>query len=106
MCVANYMYLNPIMNGTTSMLISVCCGDIPAAVSPAYTKAPATPAAPVPELQVDTVFLQKIYTGIHVNTFISVFNYQKLELHVYSLRARYTSHQIPWHRKYKMKWHT
>ena len=41
-------------HGTTSMISSVVCGDTWSAVRPAYDNDPATPAAPVPELQLDT----------------------------------------------------
>jgi len=40
------------------MMRSVVCGETLTAVKPAYDNDPATPAAPVPELQLDTWLLQ------------------------------------------------
>jgi len=41
-------------HGTTIMMSKVVCGDTLSAVRPAYERAPTTPAAPAPELHVDT----------------------------------------------------
>ena len=50
-------YLRASMTGTMSITNSVFLGLSPTAVNPAYDSAPNTPAAPVPDDQVDTVFL-------------------------------------------------
>ena len=69
--------------GTTSMVRRVALGDRPADVIPAYDTDPSRPAAPVPELHVDTQFLHKQisvlmlnslqfsnpYTGVHIYGF-------------------------------------
>ena len=54
-------YQTAMIQGTISIIYSVIRGLRPTAVSPAYDNAPATPAIPVPELHVDTTFLQNNY---------------------------------------------
>ena len=49
------------MTGMTSMMRSVVRGDSPMAVIPAYDREPSSPAAPVPELHVETQFLKQTY---------------------------------------------
>ncbi len=51
-------YDSPSTTGMTSISRIVVWGFNPRAVNPAYNRAPNTPAAPVPELHVDTESLK------------------------------------------------